>query len=687
MLFFHSMSFSPSKSRCKYLQRYQTASTCSALLFTLAASTMARDAYCAPLPSASFHEILPSLRSQAVLESYQLGPDDVLDVQLSNHPLLNRTLTVRPDGKITFPRVGDVQVTGLTTTQLAAKLKTQLERTLNNVRIEVEVKTARPRLARIVGPVKLPSSYDIKPGWRAVDLIAAAGGLSAKVARVSGRIIRGNQTLPFDVGAAMARPNSTANLAVQPGDLLSLEESTVPYQVTVSGNVGKAGPYDLEDGLTLPKLLARAGGTTTGAALKEAQVVRNGQTITIDISPDQLQDPTSEAARFALQQGDVLTVPQNKNFYILQGRVAQPNLYPLPENPENATMLRLLTEAGGALPDADLKHAVVTHTVNGVQERTTVDLSAVQQGLAPDTHQLQDGDILLIPRKDDQVHVLGQVGKAGVYELTDKMNLLSLLSEAGSSTSNTGLAKAYVQRGQTQIPVDLNKALNKGDLDPEIAQFKLQAGDVLVIPDVTIPQITISGEVARPGLFKLDNNASVAALLAQAGNGTDDALYSKAYVQRGDTRIPLNLNPFLPDGTPNAQLENFQFEEGDVLTVPKNEVQYAVMGQVGKPGQYAYPDDLKDATVLNVLAKAGGPVQAGSTGGANLKDATIVRIVNNQPTTIPINIDALFQKNSKAAGDNVVLQPGDVLFIPPKKAGFSFGSVLGPLSALSLLLR
>ncbi len=501
----------------------RTAIACGILLSTLLAPTLSswNAAHGASLSTAPLVKPFSYLPTQAA--AYKLGAEDVLDIRMANHPQFDRTVTIRPDGKITFPRLGDVQVSGLTTSQVAAKMKAQLERTLNNVRVEVQVKTARPLLARIIGAVKSPNSYDIKPDWRVVDLIAAAGGLSAQSGRISGRVIRGDKTLPIDVSSAMTRPNSAANFPVLPQDLLVLEESTVPYQVTVSGNVGKSGPYELEDGLTLPKLLARAGGTTSGAALKEAQISRKGETITLDISPDQLQDPTSPAARFIMQQGDVLTVPQNKKFYLLQGRVAQPNLYPLPENPVDATLLRLLTEAGGALPDADLKNAVVTHTVNGVQERTKVDLSAIQQGLAPDTQQLQDGDILLIPARDDQVHVLGQIGKPGSYELTDKMTLLSLISEAGSSTSNTGLAKAYIQRGQTQIPVDLNKALNKGDLDPQIAQFKLQAGDVLVIPDVTTPQITISGEV-------------VAARFVQTGQQRQRGGFAGAGGQRHDRR-------------------------------------------------------------------------------------------------------------------------------------------------------
>jgi protein involved in polysaccharide export with SLBB domain len=530
---------------------------------------------------------------------YVIGPEDVLEIRLANHPQLNGTVTVRPDGKITFPRAGDVWASGRTTMALAAQLKTLLERTLNNVRVEVEVKTARARVARVMGAVRNPGTYDIKPSWRIVDLVAAGGGLSTKATRVSGRIVRGATIIPLDVPRAMAEPDSIANFPLLPNDLLVLDESSVPYQVTVSGKVTRPGAYELEDQLSLTKLLAKAGGVTEGAALKKAQILRGGVPIELDISESELQNPNSPAARFTLQVGDVLVVPENQARYGLLGQVARPAYYPLPENGENATLLKLLANAGGALPDADLHNATVTRTVDGKAQVATVDLSAMLEGQLPDNQTLLAGDVLFVPRKTAQVHVIGQVAKPGAYALDDRL---------------------------------------------------------------TIPS-----------------------LIAEAGNMVPGAALTKVYVLRDGARMPLNLSSVFLSGTPDPQTDNFRFQSGDVLVVPENQVRYAVMGQVARPGNYNYPDKPSDATVLKALAEAGGPLQGGG-GGANLKQSSIVRTVNGQATAIPIDISALLQKGG--VGNDTLLQPGDILYVPPKGAPkAALGGMLSFLGPLSLLLR
>lgn len=629
----------------------------------------------------------PALPSTSVNpdKSYRLGPEDVLDVRLSNHPQLSRTVTVRPDGKITFPRVGDVSVAGRSTSEVAARLKTLLERTLNNVRIEVELKTARPRLARVIGAVKGPNAYDLKPGWRVVDLIAAAGGLSAKPNRISGRIIRGGKLIPLDVAGALSQPAGAANFALAPDDLLILDESSVPYQVTVSGEIAKPGAYDLEEGLTLTKLLARAGGVGEDAALKKAQVLRGGQPIPLDISAQALKDPASPASRFTLQVGDVLVVPENQTRYGLLGQVVRPAYYPLPENRDDATIMKLLANSGGATPDADLRNASITRMVDGRPEVTTVDLRAILEGKAPDTVSLQPDDVLFVPRKSAQVHVIGQIGKPGAYELKDGMGLMSLISEAGSPSGGAGLSKAYILRDGTQIPLDLYRVLIEGKVDPDVSQLKLRSGDVLVIPDVSA-QVHVIGQVAKPGAYKLEDRLTVASLIATAGNPLPEASLRKAYVLRDGTRLPLDLHSLMAGGQSNPQIENFRFAAGDVLVVPENQVRYAVMGQVARPGYFAYPEQQGEATVLKALAEAGGPIQGRGDGSANLKGAGIIRNVNGKAVIVPVDISALLQKGELA--NNMTLQPEDVLYIPPSKRGFKITDLLaGPLGALSMFMR
>lgn len=526
-------------------------------------------------------------------KAYLLGPEDTLNITLANHPALNGTVTVRPDGKITFPRAGDVQAAGHTTTGLAAILKRLLERSLNNVRVEVQVSRARPRLARIIGAVKTPGTYDIKTSWRVLDLVAASGGLTTRAARISARIIRGPQIINLDFPRAIAEPDSIANVSIWPNDLLSLDESAVPYQVTVSGKVLRPGAYDLEDGLSLTKLLAKAGGPTEGAALRKAQVLRGGVPIDIDVSESELQNPESPASRFTLQIGDILMVPENQLRYGIMGQVVRPAYYTLPENIQDNTLLKLLGNAGGAMVDADLRNATITHTASGKVDVTTVDLNAVLQGQVPDTQSLKAGDLLFIPRRTAQV--------------------------------------------------------------------------------------TVAGEVNKPDTYVMDERMTVPSLIAQAGNLKPSAALSKAFVMRSGNRVPLDLSSFYTGGTPDAQADSFRLQAGDVLMIPENQVRYAVMGEVNRPGTYNYPDKPSDATVLKVLSQAGGPTQ----GGANLKASSIVRIVNGQSTVVPVDIAALLKTGT---GSNAMLQPGDILYIPPKKApsGFNVMSLFAPLS---LLLR
>jgi protein involved in polysaccharide export with SLBB domain len=114
------------------------------------------------------------------------------------------------------------------------------------------------------------------------------------------------------------------------------------------------------------------------------------------------------------------------------------------------------------------------------------------------------------------------------------------------------------------------------------------------------------------------------------------------------------------EGKSDPQITGFKFQIGDVLVIPENATRFGVMGQVSRAGYYPVPDKATDATVLKALSEAGGQNQA------NLKDASIIRTVNGAATRIPVNIEAMLGKGNLAG--NIVLQPGDILYLPPKGA-------------------
>ena len=648
-----------------------------------------------PLCAATFFAggvlLAPVANAQPVASpggDYRLGVGDTLGITVSNHPDLDTELVVRPDGKITLPRVGDIVAAGKTTTRLAAEIERILARTLNNARVRVIVKTTIIQQLSISGAVRAPGQFPYKPGFRVLDVIGRAGGLATTATRIKGRIIRQGKEISFDVARANANPASSANIPVLADDVIFLDAQDFVKQLTVTGSVTSPGSYDFAEGVTVASLLAEAGGVKPDAALKSASVLRDNKTIPIDLSEIASGNvgPNSPLTKFQLQLGDVLTVPENRDRIGVTGEITNPSFYALPENPAEATLLRALSLAGGPKDDADLSRVSVTRRVNNEQQVFTVDAAAIQRGEAPDNTILQPDDILFVPKRDKNVTIGGAVVRPGPYAIDDNETLISALAKAGDPLKEASLRKVSVVRDGKQIPIDLYPIFVEGALDPEVAGFRLQGGDVIRVPS-TSALITVSGAVAKPGSYDLTDDLSVVSLLAQAGNGTDKADLSNAYVNRKGVSIPLDLNVFLSGDTSQPSLTGFRLKPGDTLVVPTNEIFYAVLGEVNTPGKSPFPTNTNSISVFRAIINAGGPI----SNSADLKNAGVLRDVNGEITVVPVDLNKILkpQKNDDPNQiNNVILQPGDALYVPAKgKGGFQIRDALAAASLFNIITR
>lgn len=531
---------------------------------------------------------------------YRMGMDDVLEVVVRNYETYNRTVIIRPDGKISLPRAGEVQAAGLTATALAAAIQTKFIKTgLKRPYVTVTVKEVHSQRASVLGAVKTAGVYPIKPNWRIMDLVAVAGGLSAKPIRIVGRVIRAGQLIPFSVEQAALNPHGGDNIELRTDDLVYLEEQYIERLIHVVGQVTKPGAFDLEENLGVVELLARAGDATPLAALRKAHIIRGNQKIPLDLQAVLVEGEENEQVTgFKFQSGDVLVIPENTESYGVMGQVMSPRYYSMPDRASDATVVKALAAAGGPKPDGDLRQAAITRTVDGQVTVIPVNIDAILKGEAPDNISLRPNDTLNIPLARDQIHILGMVKTPGVYKLTDDTGPLSLISEAGSPVPGAALQRAYVLRGETQYPLNLHKVLTLGEPDPNVTGFDMAAGDILVIPE--------------------------------------------------------------------------------------NQLRFGVMGQVARPGYFPYPEKKEEASVLQALTLAGGPLPASSGRGggeANLRSAFIIRMVGGKVTHIPIDLFELLRKNKNGV-DNVILQPDDILLIPPKKKGFNIFEYLNPVNLL-----
>lgn len=340
------------------------------------------------------------------LPDYVLGADDVIEVTVADHPELTKTLQVMPDGKIAFPEVGEMLAAGKTPAALASDLKAALEKQRNNVNVVVTVVTPKSLRVRVVGSVKSPGVYDFRRGMRALDLVALAGGLSARPARVRARVLSlSGAVREIDVSQAMEKPETEANAALAVDDLLLIDETDpLANKAYVMGRVTRPGAYELGDeGRTLLSVLAEAGNPTEDAALTRCAIIRGSTEIPVDLLPTMGQGRTDDPVRnLRLQPGDMVFIPRNEALVSVMGSVTKAGQYALSEE-RPVTVMDALGLAGGPTQAANPRDVSVVRMVEGQPQVMKVDMDKIikKRDFAANIA-LQKGDIVFVPAKGEK---------------------------------------------------------------------------------------------------------------------------------------------------------------------------------------------------------------------------------------------------------------------------------------------
>jgi polysaccharide export outer membrane protein len=110
---------------------------------------------------------------------YQIGPEDVLEVSVWRNEALSKTVTVRPDGKISLPLIGDVQVAGQTADQVREAITAQLKAYYKEPpQVSLIVLQTNGYVVYIMGEVQRPAQYQVKRGTTFLQAVALAGGFT-----------------------------------------------------------------------------------------------------------------------------------------------------------------------------------------------------------------------------------------------------------------------------------------------------------------------------------------------------------------------------------------------------------------------------------------------------------------------------------------------------------------------------
>ena len=160
-----------------------------------------------------------------VSNDYIIGPSDVLAVSVWKDTELSRTVPVRPDGKISLPLIGELQVSGLTAAQVQRVVAERLKEYISNPEVAVIVQEVKSRTYVILGKVTKPGSYELGKPTTVLEAIALAGGFLdfAKTSKVYIMRPSGNgssDTLHFDYKKVIKGKNPEQNVELKNGDTI-----------------------------------------------------------------------------------------------------------------------------------------------------------------------------------------------------------------------------------------------------------------------------------------------------------------------------------------------------------------------------------------------------------------------------------------------------------------------------------
>jgi len=151
-------------------------------------------------------------------KTYVIGAQDILSIKVWREQDFTGLYTVRPDGKITLPLIGDVQASGLTPERLGDQLKQGLSNYINSPDVSVSLQAVGSKKFYITGEVNRPGEYVLAIPTKVFDALSNSGGFRDFANKKKIIIIRGADRLKFNYQDILKGKNLEQNIFLENGD-------------------------------------------------------------------------------------------------------------------------------------------------------------------------------------------------------------------------------------------------------------------------------------------------------------------------------------------------------------------------------------------------------------------------------------------------------------------------------------
>ena len=651
--------------------------------------------------------------------NYILGPGDEIIIDIWGNSELNVRYTIAPDGHITVPGLGRIQLSGMRVDQATAHLRnafssiySDLDSPQPRTFLAISVGNVRTIRVNVMGEVVTPGTYTLSSFASAFHALYAAGGINRIGSLRTIRVFRAGKTeAVVDIYEYLMHGNDAGDITLRDGDIIKVDPYGVLAQIT--GEVKRPMWYEMKENETLDDLIRFAGGFRGEAYKENVQLRRKGTSEMEVYTVNALQFPD-----FRMHDGDQITVgnilTRFANRVAIEGAVMRPGSYAIGDDIK--TVGDLVKKAQGPREDAFLSRALLYREKADLTPIVeSVDVEALLQNRIPDIA-LRKNDRLFVPSvisllDNFTVYVGGEVREPGTYAYADNMSIEDAIVQAGGLRESASTARIDVYRR-----IKKPESTTASDVTGEAFSFSLENG-LIISGDKSFtlepfdqvfvrrspgyePQhnVSIEGEVLFGGQYaKVTKDERLSSLVERAGGltpfaypkgarlrrqlpeaeqrRTREALMTKISMQ-GDSLMRENsellANVDLSYQYVGIDLEkalkkpgsedDIVLREGDVLSVPIYNPTVRISGGVLYPNMVAYN---KEKNLDDYVKMAGGYSRLAMKGKAFV----------------------IYMNGQVATGRRAKIEPGCEIVVPekPERQPISLPQILGISNSIATL--
>nr|WP_231614080.1 SLBB domain-containing protein [Pseudoalteromonas sp. NZS71_1] len=676
---------------------------------------------------------MPS-ENAAVPDTYIVGAGDQLKINFYGKESDSFEVIVDREGRISIPDLSPVEVAGLTFAEIKELIKVKVEQEVIGVKAFISLGQLRSMRILVLGEAYKPGSYSVSSLTTVSHALFVSGGVSDIASLRNIQVKRAGKVITnFDLYDLLIKGDSSNDIVLKSGDVVFVPP--VGDQVRVEGLVKRPAIFELKKGETARQLLTMAGGLKPGAYTKNVVVERfnfdRKEVLSVDFSKPKINYIPQGGDRIRFNSISA----QYQNSISLIGAVARPGNYQWYQGKRISDVLKsvrgdLLPQAdlsyGLVIREVningdieahqfDVAQAIIKNPENNLTLKANDKIIVFSRFEEKEVEKLALANMALSQEQQEQLQKAEQWHKFEQNEFEKYIGInqedeeLVLEDNKILTIAEISKRKAKEEAEQELKPEDYALFSRHNLLDPIIAKFKQQAS-----VSQAMQLVEISGNVTFPGIYPLMVGGDVRDLVTAAGGLLESAYVKQAEITRiveSDGSQIEHLRLDLESAMRGDLQSNITLQSKDsinVFAIPnwQENVKVELKGELRFPGTYTIR---RGETLTELLERAGGFSEFAEEKAAVFTRASIKEQEQEQlarlSTELRRDIASKSFQNSvssntltydemnkllndlasvEAVGrlvidlplivdnkQNLVLQDGDVLYVPSKRDSIS----------------